>query len=398
MATLTTDNESFPLSPTQQGMLFHHLKEPHSGVDIEQLVIHLHERVDPRRLQMAWEWLARRHDVLRTHFVWEGVETPIQQVTCQISLALEPADCCHLSRNDQREKLRSFLEIDRITGFDLSCAPLFRLHLFRWEDDFFSLVWTFHHSLLDGRCYPVLLREVFEAYQELKQGGISDRPSPHPYRKYIDWISTQDFAAADVFWRDQLKGFSTPTPLTVDRRAPLPTQVRPHGEVWQHLDSRTTLGLHRLATDQGLSINSIVMGAWAILLHRYCGEEDIVFGATRACRKSTIPNAEETIGLFINTIPVRVAVRDDDSALEVIRRLRKLWIDLRPYENTPLARVKSASQVSPGLQLFDSLVVFENYRLDRAMRSLGGAWESREVELHELTNFPVTWRPTMAMS
>ena len=132
------------------------------------------------------------------------------------------------------------------------------------------------------------------------------------------------------------------------------------------------------------------MGAWAILLHKYSREEDIVFAATRAGRKSSVPNADETIGLFINTVPVRVQIKDDDALISVFKNVRKLWLEMRPYEHTPLARVKAASQVPPSQPLFETLFVFENYRLDTVMRALGGEWAKRQVELHELTNFPIT--------
>ena len=137
-------------------------------------------------------------------------------------------------------------------------------------------------------------------------------------------------------------------------------------------------------------MNAIVMGAWAMLLRRYSNERDIVFGATRACRKSSVAEADETIGLFINTVPVRVSVQGEESPLDVFKAVRRQWIDMRPYEHTPLVRVKAASQVPPSQGLFDTLVVFERFRLDTEMRAQGGAWSGRQVELHELTNFPIT--------
>ncbi len=382
--------KTFPLSPMQQGMLFHHLKEPHSGVDIEQLVIHLQEAIDVRRLETACRWLVSRHDILRAQFVWEGVEHPQQEVLPEVAVPFEVEDARQLSATDQRQRLQTFLEGDRLRGFDLDCAPLLRLTLFQWAGASFSLVWTFHHALLDGRCFPILLREVFEAYAELERGEISRRPVPFSYRRYIGWLAKENVAAAEPYWKNLLRGFTAPTPLTVDRKTPPDVAVYQQGEAWQNVDFVITARLRKLAEEHSLTVNSLVMGAWAILLHRYSGEEDIVFGATRACRKSSVTNAEETIGLFINTVPVRVRLRGDDAILSVLKAVRQQWLDMRPYEHTPLARVKASSQVPSSQPLFETLLVFENYRLDTAMRSLGGLWAARRVELHELTNFPIT--------
>jgi amino acid adenylation domain-containing protein/non-ribosomal peptide synthase protein (TIGR01720 family) len=385
----TSLSGAFALSPMQQGMLFHYLKEPHSGVDIEQIVVHLPEKIDSRRLQMAWQWLVKRHDVLRTKFVWEGNETR-QEVLPEVTVPFAVHEERGLSDKAKDERLKEFLQGDRVRGFDLNEAPMLRLTLFQWGEESFSLVWTFHHALLDGRSYPVLLREVFDAYSELKTGALSQRPEPFPYRRYIEWLQEENFDAAEKFWKKQLAGFTAATPLVVDRQAQADDESYQQGEAWEQIDTTVTSALRNLAKSHDLTLNSVVMGAWAILLHKYSREEDIVFAATRAARKSSVPNADETIGLFINTVPVRVAVKNDDAVISVFKDVRKLWLEMRPYEHAPLARVKAVSQVPPSQPLFETLFVFENYRLDTVMRALGGEWAKRHVELHELTNFPIT--------
>ena len=382
--------DAFPLSPMQQGMLFHHLKERHAGVDVEQLIVHLQEEIDVRRLEAAWKWLVDRHDILRAQFVWEGVEQPHQEVLSEVPVPFVVEDARRLRQPEQYELFKSFLQTDRLRGFELDRAPLLRLTLFQWDEASFSLVWTFHHALLDGRCFPTLLREVFEAYAELDSGEVRARPAAPAYRRYIEWLQVCNFAAVQSFWKELLDGFTAPTALMVDRQIPAGEGVYQHGETWEMVDSSVTARLRQFALEHDLTVNSLVMGAWAILLHNYSREQDIVFGATRACRKSTVAGADETIGLFINTVPVRVKLRGDDDLLAVLKAVRRQWLDMRPYEHTPLARVKAVSQVPPTQPLFKTLLVFESFRLDTAMRSLGGAWATRKVELHELTNFPIT--------
>lgn len=382
--------DMFPLSPMQQGMLFHHLKEPHSGVDIQQLTVHLPEFIEAARLKAAWKWLLQRHDILRSRFVWQDVGEPSQEVFSNVPLPFAVEDIRTLNESDQKARLTTFLDADRIQGFDLNHAPLMRLKLFQQGDASFLLIWTFHHAILDGRCYPILLKEVFDAYEELATGGIKERPAPTPFRKYIDWIREQDMARSEPFWKGLLNGFTAPIPLVVDHMNPVSPARSPQGEVWDEIGSETTALLRTIVSTYDLTLNAMVMGAWAVLLYRYSGETDIVFGATRACRKSSIESADETIGLFINTVPVRAQMNPNDQFVAMVQRLRKQWLNIRPHEHSPLTMVKTVSQVPTSRPLFETLVVFEKQRLDRALASFGGCWLSRDIKLHELTNFPVT--------
>ena len=380
----------YPLSPLQQGMLFHYLEQSHAGVDIEQIVVHLPERICVNKLEEAWQWLARRHELLRTRFVWDVAGEPQQEVLPAVAVSFAVQDCRCTVSAARHGLLHEFLELDRVRGFDLNQAPLFRLRLFVWEDASYSLVWTFHHALIDGRCYVTLLREVFETYAELCVGAIRERSAPPAYRRYIDWLRGRSLDQADEFWKQSLAGFTAPTPLVVDRRSVDIGVSELHGEIWESLDPATTAALRAVLEPRDLNLNSLVMAAWAILLHMYSGEEDIVFGGTRACRKSSVVEADSIVGPFINTVPVRVSVCDENSFEAIVRSVRRVWLAIRPFEHTPLTRVKAVSQLQPGAPLFETLVVFENQRLSTAMQSLGGAWSTRSVEIHELTNFPVT--------
>jgi len=377
----------FPLSPLQQGMLFHYLKEPHSGVDIEQLVVHLPEPISETRMRSACEWLVHRHDALRTRFSWEDAEQPRQEILDVVQVPFALVDAQSFSPAEQQEVFEKLLKKDRLEGFDPGVAPLLRFTLFRRGSSSFSLIWTFHHALLDGRSFPILLRELFDAYsEELKE---SRSTSPHSvYRRHIEGLSEQNSTRDLTFWKEYLASFRAPTPLVVDHQA---AEIDyPQGELWEILDCRVTSLLRDVAQSNDLTLNALFMGCWAVLLHRYSGEEDVVFGATRACRGSLGPEAADAIGLYINTLPVRAKLTDDTPVLALCSDLRRDWLKFRAFEQTPLAQVKSVSEIHPAQPLFDSLLVFEKFKLDTVMRSLGGKWTGRRVELHELTNFPVT--------
>lgn len=362
----------------QQGMLFHALSEPHSGVDIEQLVITLPEAVDVPRLQAAWERVVGRHAILRTAFRWDGAE-PMQgaaeKMDVKIAEEAFPGEA----------EFSNWLHEDRLRGFAMDEAPLMRLRLFRGGAEDFRLVWTFHHALLDGRSFPIVLDEVFAFYDD------PARPEPaasRPFRDFIDWHRAQDSATSEPFWRKLLAGFSAPTPLTV---ADLPgcKLGRAQGDAEVALGTAATTALRDFASSTGVTLNTLVQAAWALVLSRYSGEEDVCFGATRAGRKSTIDGAENIVGLLINTVPVRTTVTPDAPLAPWLRSLRENWIAIRPHEHTPLARIQAWSEVPHGTPLFKSLVVFENYDLTTHFRSRGGAWARRSLRLHEQTNFPL---------
>ena len=389
--TRTGKPKSMPLTPLQQGMLFHHLSEPGSGVDIEQLVCTLPEAVDANALRSAWARVVLRHDVLRTSMRWADVPEPLQVVHPDASVPFQAEDWRSLATADVEARRREFLRVDRQRGFALDEAPLLRLTLIRLGDAQSELVWTFHHIILDGRSFPLVLQEVFSWYEAILRGEeLTLSPAPQ-FSTYVEWLGGLEINRSELFWKDRLAGFTAPTPLPAafvasDAAADIVRQ----GDCVMALSERETSGLDALARATGVTVNTIVQGAWAILLARHAGEADVVFGATRACRRSSVPDAESTAGLFINTLPMRVQVDEEASLGPWLQRVRTAWNAMRDHEHTPLNAVTGWSQLPGGMPLFDSIVVFENYLLETSMRSLGGKWADRTIRLHEQTNYPMT--------
>lgn len=383
--------EAYPLSPMQQGMLFHSLLAPGSGVDIEQLVCELHEALDVIALQRSWQCVIARHPVLRTNFRWQGLDEPQQEVHSVVALPWEEQDWRDVPPGEKEKRLAVFLRSDRRRGFDMARAPLLRLTLFHWDDADSRLIWTFHHALLDGRSFAPALREVFAFYEAFRRGEERNLPLPRPYRDYIDWLQQQDFSGSEAFWRQTLKDFTAPTPLAVDR----PPSTEGDDAILQgdqeiRLSTEITTTLRSLASENQLTLNTVVQGAWALLLSRYSGEADVVFGATRACRRSSVEGAETMMGLFINTLPVRVQVNPEASLLPWLKQLRAQWVAMREHEHAPLVKVQGWSEARGGVSLFESIVVFENFHLDTLLRMQGGSWANRQFRLFEKTNYPIT--------
>lgn len=381
--------ETYRLSPMQEGMLFHSLYAEQPGVDIEQLVCTLRESLNLAALEQAWQQVVQRHSVLRTSCHWEGLNEPVQTVHQQVRVSLKQDDWRGVSTQGQRDRLSAFLASDRQHGFDLTQAPLMRLALFQLANDEYQLVWTFHHILVDGRSLPRLLKEVFAFYEAFCQGQDLPLVPPHPYRGYIDWLYQQDFSVAETYWRQLLKGFKVPTPLPGNRIS-RDLSVFGHSEEQIQLSGALTSALQSVAQQYGITVNTFVQGAWALLLNHYCKTGDIVFGTTRACRHAPVEGAASMVGLLINTLPVRVRISPEIPLSQWLKQLRAQHMAVRPYEQTPLAQIQHWSEVASGASLFDSLVVFENYSLGSLLQAQGGNWVHRNYQLFEQPNYPLT--------
>ncbi|HEX6463117.1 MAG TPA: condensation domain-containing protein, partial [Vicinamibacterales bacterium] len=388
--------DSYPLSPLQHGMLFHHLQGGReTGVDVEQLDAKLHEPIDAATLTRAWAAVADRHAILRTRFRWEGLDAPRQEVVASVSAPVEWRDISHLSSGDQAATLASFLRDDRRRGFDLGEAPLWRVTTFRLADDEYRMVWTYSHAILDS-CYAEVLREVFAAYEALRQNGrphFDERPA---YRDHISWLQGDLHARArqiQAFWRERLAGFTTPTNLEAVQipasdRAAAEHQTA-HDVVRFKLSAETSDTIRRSAVEFDLRVSVFVEAAWALVLGAFTGEEDVVFGTTRACRRSSIPRADAILGLFINTLPTRAAIPPDKPLIALLRELRADQIALRSFEHTPLVDVVASAGIARGAPLFETIVVFNDMDNDARFKSFGGAWAARDFELLDQTNFPL---------
>ncbi|MFN7945818.1 MAG: amino acid adenylation domain-containing protein [Blastocatellia bacterium] len=379
----------YPLSPMQQGMLFHSLQAPESGVYFEQTSCLIRGSFDPAAFQRAWDKVVARHTILRTGFVWEGVDEPLQVVYHEVTLPWQQQDWRGLSEAEQQARLSDYLAAERRAGFDLAEAPLMRMALMRVADEAWRFVWNHHHLLIDGWSLPLLMQEVFACYQAFSQGEAPVLPPAQPFRNYIAWLQQQDEAQAENFWRETLRGVTAPTPLVVDHQpdrnatATFPTECI-------HVSAEATQALQSLARQHQLTMNTIVQGAWALLLARYSGDDDIVFGATVSGRPAELPGAETAIGIFINTLPVRARVRAEDSALSLFRQIQHQQSQARQFEYSSLVQIQGWSEVPRSLPLFESIIVFENYPVDEAMKQQRSNPSIEEVHSHEQTNYPLS--------
>ncbi|HEU4452938.1 MAG TPA: amino acid adenylation domain-containing protein, partial [Longimicrobium sp.] len=372
----------------QEGMLFHTLYEPGSGVYVAQLGFDVEGELDADAFGRAWQAVVDRHPALRTAFVWEGVDAPLQVVRRAAALPVLHADWRDADAEERERRLEGFLAADRARGFDPSGAPLMRLALFRTGDDAHHLVWTFHQMAFDGWSLPLVFREVAAGYGALRAGGSASFPAARPYRGYAAWLARQDGARAEAFWRGALAGFGAPTPLAFADAAPGTPSAPAHRVL--HAGQALTASLQAFARRHGLTVNTLVQGAWALLLARFSGEDDVVFGATVSGRPGELEGVEEIVGLFINTLPVRVRVDAGETVSAWLRRLQEAQAALREFEHTPLAAAQRWSDVPAGTPLFESILVFNNYPVEEVAadaRRQGLAVRPRPVR--EQASFPL---------
>jgi amino acid adenylation domain-containing protein len=373
----------------QQGMLFNSLLSENSGVDIEQIVFELHEELNVGLFEEAWRRIIQRHESLRTSFHWEEFKTPLQEVHEEVALPFEHNDWQEIPREEQASRLESLINAERYRGFDLTTAPLMRLVLCRSGDGLFHLLWTFSHALLDGRSFTILIKEVFAIYESLLLGREPTLPSVRPYREYITWLEQQKFSESESYWKSELQGFTGTTPLVTGQITHDETGTG-YREHWLEIPESLTTKLLQLAAEQNVTLSTLVQGAWALLLSGYSDERDVVFGVTRACRKSALEEADSMVGLFINTLPVRVRLAPEGTVTAWLRELREQQIRVREHERTPLVQVQQWSELPGGTHLFESLVVFDRGTLDSVLRTQGGKWLNRHFRVIDQTNFPLT--------
>jgi amino acid adenylation domain-containing protein len=381
---------AYPLSPTQQGMLFHALYAPKSRAYFSQISCVFKDALDSEAFERAWQRSVERHGVLRTAFVWEEVEQPLQVVGRRVRMPLKQLDWRGLPFEEQRERLRAYLEEDRARGFQLSKAPVMRLSIIRTDERLYHLVWSFHHLLLDGWSQALVLKEVFALYEAERRGVEIKLDEARPYRDYIRWLKGQDMGRAEAFWRERLRGLIAPTPLGGER-APHASHADAEEFAQQQikLSAQTTADLRAFARRQQLTLNTVIQGAWALLLSRYSGEADVMFGAVVAGRPAALAGVESMVGLFINTLPVRVRIDADARVGEWLRKLQREQTEMRQYEYSPLVQVQGWSEVPRGLPLFESILDFENYPMDRAVGEWGANLELSDTGFTARTNYPL---------
>jgi amino acid adenylation domain-containing protein/non-ribosomal peptide synthase protein (TIGR01720 family) len=389
-------DDIYPLTPTQLGMLYYSLAVPSSGLYLQQVVSTVSGRLDPVAFGAAIEELVAAHPVLRTSFVVDGLKEPLQLVHPQVPLPFEQQDWQQDSAEQQAERLRSLIEHEQKLGFDLSQAPLIRIKAICLGEDEWRIVWTQHHIILDGWSMPLLLKDLMTRY-ESRRLEITLPPTRNaPFRDFVVHTRSQDAAASEQFWRSYFKGFTSPTPLPGDSHRfalnghansskDLPRQDT---QEWR-LGRDLTTELQTLLRDHRLTMNTLLQGAWSLVLSTYANTDDVLFGTTVSGRSAPIEGVETIIGSLINVLPFRVRVKRSKAFLDWLQEIQSQHVRVRDYEHSPLTQIQSWSEISSNRQLFDSVLTVENYPIDESLRQRVGNLVFTDVRDIMRSNYPL---------
>ena len=382
----------YPLTPLQQGMVFHSLKAKHdshaeqeSSAYFEQLHCRIDGELEIDRFRAAWEALLRRHPILRTG-IWTPGDEPLQVVYRSLDLPFSQDDWRSKDSAAQERELEALLAQERLRSFELTAPPLLRCRLLALGQRSWRFVLCFHHLLLDGWSLSIVFRDFFHLYAD-PAAALPPAPS---YQGFLTWLERQGQEAAAEYWKEYLSGFGDPTPLPVERTA-FPTDApEDYAELQGELDAEQSGKLIEFARAQRLTMSTLLQGAWALLLSRYSGEDDIVFGVTVSGRDIDLPNVENMVGLLINTTPLRVRI-EDKAAADWLRAMQENHQGNCRFAYAPLAELQRYRSPATASSLFNSLIVFENYPIAKGLsESQRTDFRVSDVRAIDHTSYPLT--------
>jgi len=397
----------YPLSPMQEGLLFHSLLSPTAGEYIPQIVLTFvtepEKRIDAQLLKQVWGNAIARHSILRTGFYWEQRDQPFQVVYRQkdnwqdswTNKIWIEQDWQSLSDTEQSAKLDMLLAFNRSEPFNLNQPPLMRLTWIDCGNNRYRLLWCYHHLILDGWSASQLLKDVFQQYFALAGNSALQLQSLYPYSDYIAWLNKQDTDAAQRFWQSYLKNWEGPTSLPILSRQQQKVSKADSNfaEQSRPLSAKATQKLKTFAQAHKLTLNTVIQGALGLVLSRYCDTADIVFGSTCSGRPPTLKGALSMVGLFINTLPVRIQIPETAAVAEWLKNISAQQSKTTEYEYVSLRELKEwvngKDSVEPK-NLFDCLLVFESYPVATDMFGTQADFQLTNIDFNEWTHFPLT--------
>ncbi|WP_219536937.1 non-ribosomal peptide synthase/polyketide synthase, partial [Nonomuraea guangzhouensis] len=373
----------YPLTAMQQGMLLHTLLVPGSGVYWLQTGLLLEGDLDVEAFERAWTLVFQRHAALRGTAVWEDLPNPMWVVSRSVPLPLTTLDWADLDEESQERALVDFLAADLARGAEPGQPTMVRVTLLRLAERRHQMVWSRHHLALDGWSTPIVLNEFLDAYHAVLAGVAPGLPHRRPFRDHVAWALGQDAAPAERFWRKRLRGVESATALEVEGD----TGRQGNHTRRARLDRAFTSSLSAFARRHRLTVNTLVQGAWSVLMSAYSGSDDVVYGSVTSGRGDHLDGAESMVGLLLNSIPARVRVERGDPLVAWLRALQREQTAARRFEHTPLTSIQSWTAVPSGQPLFTSVYVFENFP---GIASGGDALRMSENFAREHNNYPLT--------
>ncbi len=380
----------YPLAPIQEGMLFYEQFDRKANLYLVQISGILEGDVDAGRMKHAYQSVLARHSILRSGFIQDSSGRFLQVVNRHVEMPFFSNDLTALPPEKQKIEIQKLVNDDTAVGFDFSRAPIMRCTLNKLDENRYHFILSNHHVLMDGWSTPLFFKELFSFYESAAQGQSPKLPTPGTYRQYISWLQQQNKGKAADYWKNYLKGFAMSTPLPGDRNPPHAGSfqiIENHADYELILPPDLSRDLVLFSQHNNLTLNTILQGAYAILLSRCGNEEDIVYGATATVRPADVAGIESMVGLFINTLPVRVKVVPNQELIAFLKDLMKNQAEREPYSFASLAEIQRCSNIPPGTPLFESIFVFQNTPVEDYSRYFNRDLRISDVRGNDNTNF-----------
>ncbi|WP_167543313.1 non-ribosomal peptide synthetase [Streptomyces violaceusniger] len=383
--TYTDFEEAYALSPLQVGMLFHSLFTTGSTDYFEQAIFTLAGHIETRAFESAWRQIAERHPALRTTVHWQDVPRPLQLVHRDVDIDIVWLDWRNLDDNAMESARADLLAQDKARGFQLDARPPIRLTIMRTSASEAEVLLSFHHIILDGWSLSIIVREIVEIYAATLAARPGRLGTPPPFRRYIQWIARDDEAATRAHWCNALSGFTAPTQLPGDDPSAGPGE---NEELTVSIAGERAVALRASCRSEGITLSTIVHASWGLLLARYSGDRDVVFGSTVSGRPANLPGIESIVGMFINTLPIRVRVPSDTPIGDWLRGIQQNLLTALDHADAALADIHRWSGIPSGQSLFSSIVISQNHPVVAAGSPQDGARLQLQA-MYEQTGYPL---------
>ncbi|WP_343745933.1 non-ribosomal peptide synthase/polyketide synthase [Chitinophaga sp.] len=378
----------YRLSGLQEGMLFHSLYAAEAGTYTEQMTVDIDDlQVDA--FVKSWDLLLEKHTILRTAFYYDRFSIPVQCVYKKVKLPVEILDYTAFDQDEQRRLYQELLTTDLRRGFDFAEAPLMRLTLVRLHGNNFRMLWTSHHILLDGWSLPILVEGLLAGYDALLTGSALPSLKEDRYGEYIQYLDRLDKEEAERYWKGYLHELNEATLLPFIGNTTARTKgVGAYNNRKLVLDAAFTQQLSRFAQRHHITVNTLMQGVWAYLLHAYTGHRNVAYGITVSGRPDTLAGTERGVGLYINTLPLHTAVDEGSNIIDWLKQIQAGQLHSREHQYNNLLEVQQWSGVSG--DLFDSSITFQNYPVNEIVNAKEWQLKVKQVESHPHTNYPLT--------
>ncbi|MGM9979363.1 MAG: condensation domain-containing protein, partial [Clostridium sp.] len=386
--------DMYELTPMQEGMLYHWLLDNKSSNYFLQNVININDEVNLDKIKQAINLVVFKHDVLRTVLFFKNANKPRQIILKEKNIEISILDASNASDIDKEIKNISAKDIER--GFDLSKEMLVRVTIIKCADKKYKMIWSFHHIIIDGWCVPLVLGDFMNFYGELNAGKteevlkleiINEKKNSVTYGDYVRWLGRDNKEKSLEYWKEYLEDYSNVAEISPTKKASCnKEEVKKLNKL---INKEISDKIIKISQNEDATINNILEVAWGILLQKYTGENDVVFGKVVSGRDANLNGIEKVVGLFINTIPLRIKSNDNLTFKEILKDNKVSSLDSTKYSTAPLVEIQNQSNV--GKDLIKTLFVFENYYVDESAISSGLKNISMVIESsREQTNYPIT--------